>query len=100
MPNDLDDAYADIGEMCADLFKEMGIEQPSREDFDKLMGPLLQETPKEAAEQLSSAASFDDDADFVIDRGLAGNTAFTNEMQAELRRRLDRKKTTGLPQKN
>jgi len=96
MASDLDEAYAEMTEMFGDL----GIEKPSRDEFDKLMGPVLAQAKgvkPESAEQLSSAASFDDDADFVIDRGLAGNAAFTQELQSELRRRLEAKKEKARP---
>lgn len=47
MPTDLEESYADLNEMCADLFSAMGMESPSREDFDKLMGPLLRQAKTE-----------------------------------------------------
>lgn len=99
MASDLDEAYTELGDMCADLFEAMGVDAPSRADFDALMGPLLRQAKtdgdEEPPEQLSSAASFDPDADFVIDRGLAGNRAFTDELSRELRQRLEAKKGQG-----
>lgn len=104
MAHDLAEAYADLNEMYADLFESMGMEPPSRADFDALMGPLLRQAKTEGSPadtaQLSTASSFDDDADLVIGRGLAANQAFTDELSRELRRRLEAGKGEALPQAN
>lgn len=86
--------------MFGDLFKSMKVPPPSREEFDELMESVLGE--EEDGARLSQADppptgpdSRDPAADEIMQRSMAANAGFYDELQRELRQRLAAGKAGG-----